>query len=348
MKMRISIIIPVYNTGEVLNRTIQSILNQSFKDYEILLIDDGSDKLTREICKKIVNKDCRVRYYHQINSGLCAARNVGIDIASGEYIMFVDHDDLFIDDDGLKKINKLLQKYEVDVLKFDYQYFYAKKKITRHSEKKINTDFYIASRSEFEDRYEFLREQHILTYIWDGIYKRSFIQKNKIKFDTSFYMGGEDIEFLMTVSSYITRLFYCSSIIYQYNVYDTSTYNSADYNKLKRHLTNLKKIIEKEKRIINSFANVNAERIYKSKIKEINVFLGFIASKSILLNYSQIKELLRKSRSSCSLTLDEYCKGSKYYSIKKRVLFYLYINNNAVMLAIMLKIYSLKKYFMGR
>ncbi len=89
----ISIIIPVYNTELYLQRCIDSILNQTYANLEVLLIDDGSTDLSLVICKKYEKKDSRVRVFHQSNAGASAARNVGLENAKGEYIMFVDSDD---------------------------------------------------------------------------------------------------------------------------------------------------------------------------------------------------------------------------------------------------------------
>ena len=89
----ISVIVPVYNVEKYLNRCIDSILAQTFSDFELLLIDDGSKDKSGEICDQYAEKDDRIKVLHKENGGASAARNTGIDHAVGEYIMFADSDD---------------------------------------------------------------------------------------------------------------------------------------------------------------------------------------------------------------------------------------------------------------
>lgn len=91
--MKASIIVPVYNTAVLLDRCIESLINQSCKDIEILLVDDGSTDNSRQVCAYWAEKDSRVKYIHQENGGLSRARNTGIDNACGQYLCFVDSDD---------------------------------------------------------------------------------------------------------------------------------------------------------------------------------------------------------------------------------------------------------------
>ena len=89
----ISIIVPVYNASQYLYRCIESILNQTYKDFELILVDDGSTDESYEICKKYANEDDRIRVFHKENGGQSSARNLGLDFATGEYISFIDSDD---------------------------------------------------------------------------------------------------------------------------------------------------------------------------------------------------------------------------------------------------------------
>lgn len=90
---KISVIVPIYNVEKYLNRCVDSILNQTFEDFELILVNDGSPDNCGNICDEYAQKDNRVKVIHKKNGGVSSARNVGIDIAQGEYIMFVDSDD---------------------------------------------------------------------------------------------------------------------------------------------------------------------------------------------------------------------------------------------------------------
>lgn len=124
----ISIIIPVFNGEKFLKRCLESIINQSFYNIEIIIVNDGSTDRTLEICKKISEKDRRFKIINQENAGVSTARNVGLDIASGKYIYFVDADD-FVTTDGIYKIFNKAESENLDLVIAGY--------ITNHYEKNI-------------------------------------------------------------------------------------------------------------------------------------------------------------------------------------------------------------------
>jgi glycosyltransferase involved in cell wall biosynthesis len=112
----ISIIIPVYNVEKYLDECVQSVLSQSFEDYECILVDDGSPDDCPALCDNYSKADARIKVIHKENSGLSEARNTGILHAAGEYVIFLDSDDKFIDNDSLKNLYYVIQKYETDVI----------------------------------------------------------------------------------------------------------------------------------------------------------------------------------------------------------------------------------------
>ena len=93
MTPRISVIIPIYNTEQFLKECVGSVLDQSYQDLEIILVDDGSTDLSGMICDQYASRDGRIKVIHQKNEGLSVARNTGVKLASGEYLCFVDSDD---------------------------------------------------------------------------------------------------------------------------------------------------------------------------------------------------------------------------------------------------------------
>ena len=93
MNELISVIIPVYNAEKYLNRCLDSVLNNTYKNLEVILVDDGSTDMSGRICDEYAKKDCRIRVLHKENGGTARARNTGLKIAKGDYIAFVDNDD---------------------------------------------------------------------------------------------------------------------------------------------------------------------------------------------------------------------------------------------------------------
>lgn len=115
----ISVIVPLYNVEKYINRCIDSILNQSFGNFEVILVDDGSTDKTGEICDLYAEKDSRVRVIHKENGGGSAARKTGIDAAVGKYIMFIDSDDAYVEG-ALEKAHQTIVSEDVDIVQFGF------------------------------------------------------------------------------------------------------------------------------------------------------------------------------------------------------------------------------------
>lgn len=109
MLKRISVIVPVYNTEKYLDECINSIINQTYREWELVLIDDGSNDNSKNICMKYVKKDFRIKYFYQDNSGAGQARQLGVKMATGEFLMFCDSDDYF-ENNFLEKMIQLISK----------------------------------------------------------------------------------------------------------------------------------------------------------------------------------------------------------------------------------------------
>ena len=118
--MFFSVIVPVYNAEKTLRRCLDSILRQTFSDYEVILVDDGSKDSSLDICKSYCAKDKRFSVLHQENSGVSKARNRGLDSAKGNYICFVDSDDT-ITSDYLEQVNNAATAQKTDAIFIGYR-----------------------------------------------------------------------------------------------------------------------------------------------------------------------------------------------------------------------------------
>ena len=123
MKPVISVIVPIYNSEKYLKECIDSILNQSFKDFELILIDDGSVDCSGKIADEYARKDERIIVIHQENKGVSVARNNALDIARGDYISFIDSDDIWMTADYLKLLYDCLNSYDADHAKCKVKHF---------------------------------------------------------------------------------------------------------------------------------------------------------------------------------------------------------------------------------
>ncbi|WP_447951997.1 glycosyltransferase family 2 protein [Chryseobacterium koreense] len=132
MKPKLSIIVPIYNVEEFLEECINSILIQEFKDYELILVDDGSPDGCGKICDDYAAKDSRIKVIHKTNGGLSSARNAGIEVAAGRYLSFIDSDDFVSVDYFEKNMQYLVDHPEVDMLVAQVCYYDKLKSTTQY------------------------------------------------------------------------------------------------------------------------------------------------------------------------------------------------------------------------
>lgn len=146
----VSVIIPVYNVEQYLRRCIDSVLAQTYTDLEIILVDDGSPDGSGAICDEYAAKDSRIKVIHQANAGVSAARNAGMDLASGEYLAFIDSDD-FIEPEMYEQMLAAAEKTGADVVECNYQY--GTWENTDSGEVYVDTGLQALKKAFFQERY---------------------------------------------------------------------------------------------------------------------------------------------------------------------------------------------------
>lgn len=212
----ISIIMPVYNSGEYLETAVGSILNQSFRDLELILVDDGSTDGSSEKCDEYAEKDDRVVVVHQKNGGICKARNAALKVARGVYIGFSDHDDDF-ETGVFEECISLMEKYNYpDMIKFGKKYIFIDEHSVKYREIELTHKNEFLTRQEMIDKYLLLRQQSLFRFVWDGLYKKEIVDKYNIQFDPYFKYGGEDHDFCNTISRYLNSIVTTKNIYYNH------------------------------------------------------------------------------------------------------------------------------------
>lgn len=220
--MEISVIVPVYNTGKLLNETLNSILSQTFRDFEILLVDDGSNKETALICDTYSAIDSRVKTFHKKNGGICEARNYGLERSAGKYITFCDHDDIY-ESDKLEKEIRAIKKCNADAV------VSGKENISDDGSVKLGLNF-CYRKKEIIDHFFELNNNEIFNTIWNIMYKRELIAENR--FDTTFTRGHEDINFNLDVLLRANVLCGISDCLYHHIKHDNTSTSAKLYREL--------------------------------------------------------------------------------------------------------------------
>lgn len=166
----LSVIVPVYNVETFLNQCINSIIKQTYKNLEILLIDDGSTDNSGIICDQYAAKDNRIRVVHQKNQGLSGARNVGTEIAQGEYISYVDSDD-WLDIHMYNEMIQVLQKYQLDMVRCAAFFSDGKKTEILSPNKKFQNRIFINN-----DIFKRYFDEFLCKVVWNAIYKKDIVK----------------------------------------------------------------------------------------------------------------------------------------------------------------------------
>ena len=191
---KISIIVPVYNVEKYLRKCVDSILNQTFKDFELILVDDGSIDTSGKICDEYNLKDNRIKAIHKENGGLSSARNAGLDIAQGEYIGFVDSDD-WVELDMYEELYKICKENDTDVGIVGINYGGA-------SEKKKSKKIEIYSNKLILDDLVYNKGKEITWPAWNKLWLKKVIGESRFK-EGRIY---EDGLFLYSLSSKIKKV----------------------------------------------------------------------------------------------------------------------------------------------
>lgn len=219
--MKYSIIIPVYNVEEYLDRCLKSILNQTYSNYEVIIVNDGSPDNSDNIIKSYEKEDKRFKEYKKVNGGLSDARNYGLKYATGDYLIFIDADD-YIENNYLEKVNDVLERNkDIDVLKF-------KIKLVDEGENLIRMENGL--NKEGVTSFDELVKLEFLEPAWSYVYKLSFWKENNFT-----YLKGmihEDFGLTPEILMKANKIYYLNSYLYNYVQRNGSIMSSNNKEKL--------------------------------------------------------------------------------------------------------------------
>lgn len=256
---KVSVIVPVYNAEKYVAKSIESLIEQTLKEIEIILVDDGAKDNSGAICDEYAKKDERIVVVHKENGGLADARNAGMKVATGKYIMFLDADDLF-EPDSCENMYNMIEKTNSDYVIGNYQM------IEEDGTRYKNPAFDVEKYQEFEiDKNDFVKSFFIMnSTAWNKIYRTQFLLDNDITFKVP--SPSEDDYF--TSMCYIKgkKGYYTSKVIYLYRNCPNSISKSCS-------LKYFKGINYAYKMTYNSFKDNNEINFYRYAYAKKNAYL---------------------------------------------------------------------------
>ena len=203
----VSIIVPIYNSEKYLSRCVDSIVSQTFNNFECILIDDGSTDNSSFMCNSYVQSDNRIVVIHQENSGLSVTRNRGIDIARGKYICHVDSDD-YIQKNMCEILVDAVQRSDADVVCCGY--------IENNKVRSLCDEDFIFRDCSIIEIIHYLEMRHAFGVAWNKIYKKSILDTYSIRFPFAANKFGEDMIFSLQYFRHIKTAYLSSHHLYHY------------------------------------------------------------------------------------------------------------------------------------
>lgn len=320
MNPKVSIIVPVYNAEKYIDQCIISIMEQTYKNIEIIIIDDGSNDSTQNKIEELCKADYRIKLFTQVNSGPSVARNRGIEEASGEYIVFVDSDDkiqkLYVE----KLVNKIMNDcYDLVCCGYVEESKYG---ITR-----LNHFFY---GEEELNKDEFINNifNGVGGVLWAKIFKRSILEQHNIKMNPNIFMC-EDLLFILEYCQYSKKFGVIEDYLYSYNRLNEKSISSNidisyfdNYNNVIYGIEELLVKLDINKNIINDIVLVKVQSLVNSillseaaKYLELKSKAMFMKNMALVLNNTLIKEHIDEFRSSniFSSIVNKAIKNNNYF-----------------------------------
>ncbi len=301
----ISIIIPIYNASNYLKRCLDSVLGQSYKNWECILVDDGSIDNSGEICEEYKNKDSRFKLIHKANQGVSSARNVGINLSGGDWLFFCDSDDELLPN-GLEILINASTEYSSEIIfggyiECDEDGSIIASPKTEMFKRLSKTDTILQLYQPSNSNYE--------GYLWCKLFLADIVKSNHISFHEDIFFN-EDRLFIMECLSYVNHdIAYSSIPVYQYYRHTKSAYGSLQKQWNPCYITDLRAYVKMYEVVCNITEDKHIRFVAKVGIR------SSIRNIRKMLKHQQIKDSLVKRE------LEETRRS--YWGKKEKLMFFL-------------------------
>ena len=325
MLTKFSIIIPVYNASKYISQTLDSIFSQSFSNFEVLCVNDGSTDNSLDILKKLAKKEKRLIVIDQKNAGAGAARNNGINKAKGEFILFIDSDDLFASKEVLGVLDVLTNQEECDLYVYGFNRFNDGEQDL--SEYKI-AHFNLFDTTELiigENKVDYFCESYknncnlfIHNWIapWNKCYRKSFLKEIGAKFDTIKSVEDRTFHFQTMTKSSRTMMIDYPIVNYRLNVAGSLT-NNFNVKKIMNHISAYQSIVENT----NMTSEKELKAFFISTVSDVHTFyLKSIESEKEQV-FLKMKEFFHSIEEKFKNCKNNYNKYSVFFDIATRLSF---------------------------
>ena len=305
-KTWLTVIIPIYNAEKYLRKCLDSIISQSFDNYEVILVDDGSTDKSPDICREYSSKDNRFRYFRTENQGVLAARIYGAKLADSTYFTYCDADDFYVNNRVFQLLFDKITNVAEDISVVQFGFF----KKYNHIRRKVQLtkqDCIVDADKFYSNEYpkflcSFWEPSHLTMSVWNKLYNHNLLKYLPVKAERVFW--GDDLILNLHLLQSITSAFYLSDALY---VYQQDTGNTKKFS---IHTMQDLDIIKKNQlKFLEKRTGDDTAQMKKILYSEIAAwFLSYLREAKNHLNDSELKELI-----SDSLALPSFRSASQYY-----------------------------------
>lgn len=303
MKPLVSVIIPIFRVEDYLDRCVQCVCEQTYRNLEIILVDDGSDDNCPAMCDEWSKKDNRIQVIHKKNGGLSDARNAGLKVASGEFVYFLDSDD-YVKSETIEKALDVMLEKNVDVVVFGFQKVDESGKYISDSTFHVGEYNFSTEKEKLRFIYKYLLQMKVGWEVWSRLYRMDIIRKNNLKFEPNKEIFAEDRCFNLYYTLCSNSLYCMEDKFYYYLIRNNSIMGKQKEWKVNEAVQLSKKVFEKAK-------EKNMNYIMKNYHYIVICLLGILV---FLMKPEEYKHYADK------LIDKEYCKKS-YNEFASHVVF---------------------------
>lgn len=286
--MKLSIIIPVYNVEQYLESCVKSVITQTYQDLQVILVDDGSIDSSGALCDQLAKQDTRIQVIHKPNGGLSDARNAGLKVATGDYVAFLDSDDVYLLQDGIEQMMHVVAKDKPDLLLFQCVDVYPVRQSVRRA---YDSDF-LVNHTGTEVFHQLVRTQSFNMSACFQLIRRELLEKHQLYFEKG--LLSEDVDWSLRLWRHVEHVRALNLPMYGYQHREgsiTTTYTI-------RNLRSYEHIFAKFVALYQHKENGDGLLYWKT-------VMGYLAQMytNCLYNYGQ---LTRSERKECYSVLRDY------------------------------------------
>lgn len=327
----VSIVLPIYNVEKYLNRCIESIINQTYKNLEIILVDDGSPDNCPLICDEWVTKDERIRVIHKQNSGLGMARNTGIEYATGQYICFFDSDD-YVEENTIEKCLEVASKYKADVVCFGYSDISADGHLVKRYIPHSLKEYY--SKEEVEKSFlpELLmrKSTNLNMAAWAAMYSMETVRKIKWSFVSEREIVSEDVYSLLYLYKHVNCVAVIEGALYNYCDNGSSLtriYKDDRYSKIRSFYINCLELSD----ALNYDIGIRKALVYPylantiAALKQIVLLEDSMSKKLNMLKSIIMDDVLQRVLQKLDYKMETKFRRCLFYAMKNKAIILCYI-----------------------